>query len=134
MSLVFFCTASGLQFPHFLQTANRKVKQLSQGLAPVFGLQSGQKHAQKHLCVRAPPFSIMLSNWRLCWEGLTAAVLLRTHVPPSHEARTASAATLQSVLVGSLFFECAATVQTGGKIRLNSYNWTGLFVALKCWS
>lgn len=87
MSPVFFCTASGLQFPHFLQTANRKVKQLSQGLAPVFGLQSGQKHAQKHLCVRAPPFSIMLSNWRLCWEGLTAAVLLRTHAPPTNRGQ-----------------------------------------------
>lgn len=108
-----FCNASRLQFQHFLWMVNRKVRQLRRDwwayLDSGLDKKPGPARAQNHLCASPPPLSIMLStgacigkNWRhRSIENMSPLTL--------ESFGSAQAATLQSVLVGGLFFECVVT-------------------------
>lgn len=80
----------------------------------VFGFQSRRKTwpctcTEPPLC-ESPTTLHHAVNWRLHWEGLTTQVY-REHMSPLtlESSASAQAATLQSVLVGGLYYECVVT-------------------------
>lgn len=107
MSLVFFRRASRLQFPHFLQTANRKVKQLKSGISGRVWIPVRTKtHTEAPLC----------GSSTVLHHAVKPALVLggtdgRRPPPPLTADSFGSHFTKRSCLV-------AVTVPTGGKNRL----------------